>query len=141
MPASRHGPWAVLLLAVAAATGTGAQTNAPADPDAPPRAEPGRVLSDVQPLPAEDRESHGAVVLEQSPVRAQKDTVRTERAGTPAAVGRNAARVVERARDWNDVRDAGASQVPAGEASGGPPSGTPPVDTPPLDATPADPPR
>lgn len=137
MPASRHGPWAVLLLAVAAATGAGAQTNAPADPDAPPRAQPGRVLSDVQPLPAEDRESHGAVVLEQSPVRAQKDTVRTERAGTPAAVGRNAARVVERARDWSDVRDAGASQVPAGEASGGPPSDN----TPPADTTPADSPR
>lgn len=127
MPASRHGPWAVLLLAVAAATAAGAQTTAPADPDAPILAQPGRVLSDVQPLPAEERESQGAVLLEQTPVRARKDTTaHPDRRGTPAAVGRNASRVVERARSWDDVREAGSTQVPPGEASGGPPADGPP---------------
>lgn len=127
MPASRHGPWAVLLLAGAVASGAGAQTTAPADPDAPARAQPGRVLSDAQPLPAEDRESHGAVVLEQSPVRAQKDSAaRPEQRGAPAPVGRRAARVVDRARNWDDVREAGAAQVPPGEASGAPPADGPP---------------
>lgn len=127
MPASRHGPWAVLLLAAAAATTAGAQTTAPADPDAPARAQPGRVLSDVQPLPAEERESHGAVVLEQSPVRAQQVIpARADQRATPAPVGRNAARVVERMRNWDDVREAGSTQVPAGEASGGPPADGPP---------------
>ena len=121
MSASRHGPWAVTLLAVAAALGAGAQTTAPSDPDAPLRAEPGRVLSDVQPLPAEDRESHGAVLLEQSPVRAQKDATRADQRAAPAAVGRNAARVVEESRNWKNVREAGAAQVPPGEASGSPP--------------------
>ena len=126
MPASRHGPWAVMLLAVAAALGAGAQTNAPADPDAPPRAQAGRVMSDVQPFPAEERESHGAVLLEQAPVRAQKDsTARPGAADTPANSGRNAARVVERARNWDDVREAGSTQVPPGEASGGSPADTP----------------
>lgn len=116
MPAFRHGPWAVWLLACAAAT-AGAQTTSPTDPAAPPRAEPGRVLSDVQPLPAEDRESHGAVVLEGAPVRAQQAVpARAE----PAPLGRNAARVVERARSWDDVREAESAQVPRGEASGAP---------------------
>ena len=126
MPASRHGPWAVMLLAVAAALGASAQTNAPADPDAPPRAEPGRVMSDVQPFPAEERESPGAVLLEQAPVRARKHPLeRPATADTPAAIGRNAARVVERTRNWDDVREAGSTQVPPGEASGGSPADTP----------------
>lgn len=129
MTESRHGPWAMLLMAGAMAAGAGAQTTEPADPDAPARAQPGRVLSDVQPLPAEERESDGAVLLQQSPVRAQKGTAASpERHGTPAAVGRNAARVVDRARSWDDVREAGSGQVPAGEASGGPPAGAPPAD-------------
>ncbi|WP_427914170.1 hypothetical protein ACPWT1_04260 [Ramlibacter sp. MMS24-I3-19] len=128
MPASRHGPWAVLLLAVAAATGAGAQTTAPADPDAPPQAQPGRVLSDVQPLPAEDRDSDGAVLLQQSPVRAQKGSPLRSDQRTPTPVGRNAARVVERARSWDDVREPGSTLVPAGEASGAPPAdGAPPA--------------
>lgn len=116
MPAFRHGPWAAWLLAGAAAT-AGAQTTSPPDPDAPPRVQPGRVLSDVQPLPAEERESHGAVVMEGAPVRAQQDVpARAE----PPPLGRNAARLVERTRSWDDVREAESAQVPRGEASGAP---------------------
>lgn len=116
MPAFRRGPWAVWLLAGAAAT-AGAQTTSPTDPEAPPHAQPGRVLSDVQPLPAEERESEGAVVVEGAPVRAQRDA--PARTVAPP-VGRNAARVVERTRSWDDVREAGSGQVPPGEASGAP---------------------
>lgn len=116
MPAFRHGPWAVWLLAGAAAA-AGAQTTSPDDPDASPRAQPGRVLSDVQPLPAEERESEGAVLLHGAPVRAQQDA--PPRAA-PAPLGRNAARLVERTRSWDDVREAESLQVPRGEASGAP---------------------
>lgn len=126
MTASRHGPWAMLLMAAAMATGAGAQTTEPSDPEAPARVQPGRVLSDVQPLPAEERDSDGAVLLQQSPVRAQKGVAATPGQRAPATVGRNAARVVDRTRSWDDVREAGSTQVPAGEASGAPPEGSAP---------------
>ncbi len=74
---------------------------------------PGQVLSDVAPLPAEDRESSGAVVLHDSRVRAQRAPSGRPTA-TPAsasAIGHNVSRVLEQARSWGDVREAGAGAV------------------------------
>ncbi len=75
---------------------------------------PGQVLSDAQPLPAEHRESvGGALVLEQSPVRAQQQQFRAagERTGIPSAIGRSVSRLLERTRGWGDVQEADASDV------------------------------
>lgn len=108
-------PWAVFLLAgaiAAIAAGVSAQSVPESEPHQPV---PGRVLSDAQPLPAEDRESAGAVVLDNSRVRAQQRgafDAAAERTGLPSAIGRNVSRVMERARTWNDVREADASLVP-----------------------------
>jgi hypothetical protein len=82
--------------AVCAATlGAGcvlAQTSAPAVTDFVPAPPP--VMSDAAPLPAEDRDSTGAVVLHNSMVRAQRD-IASQRAGSRngvASVGRRAVR-------------------------------------------------
>jgi hypothetical protein len=103
--------WAVLVLAgaMAGASAQSARDNEPAQPV------PGQVLSDAEPLPAEDRESMGAVVLDHSRVRAQQRAgfnASAERTGIPSAIGRNVSRVMERARSWSDVREADASDVP-----------------------------
>jgi hypothetical protein len=109
----RARPLAVLaLVAGLAGTAGGAMAQSlPADADAPPAA-PGQVMSDAQPLPAEVRDSHGAIVLEQSKVRAQQQrtdfTAAGERTGVTSTIGRNVSRIVERARSWNDVREADA---------------------------------
>jgi hypothetical protein len=103
--------WAVLILAGAMA-GAFAQSVRPNETLQPV---PGQVLSDAHPLPAEERDSMGAVVLDQSRVRAQQRTgfdASAERTGIPSAIGRNVSRVVERARSWSDLREADASQVP-----------------------------
>ena len=103
--------WTVLFLAGAMA-GASAQSGRDTEP---PQSVPGQVLSDAQPLPAEDRESTGAVVLDQSRVRAQQRTgfnASAERTGIPSAIGRNVTRVMERARSWKDVREAEAPEAP-----------------------------
>ena len=108
-------PWAALLLAAGLASGAFAQ----AVPDnEPPQAVPGQVMSDVQPLPAENRESMGAVVLDDSRVRAQQHRssfdAAADRTGIPSAIGRSVSRVLERARGWNEIREADAGSIPAG---------------------------
>jgi len=120
MPVFRSCPWGLLLLGGGLAAGVGAQTAAPSDAEARPPV-PGQVLSDVQPLPAEDRDSTGALVLDQSRVRAQQ-----QKAAPPAPngikpiVGRDISRLVDRTHDWDDVRDAQSTGNPPGEASGAP---------------------
>ena len=104
--------WAVLLFAGAMA---GAFAQSVRDNETP-QPVPGQVMSDTQPLPAEHRDSMGAVVLDQSRVRAQQRAgfdASAERTGIPSAIGRNVSRVVERARSWSDLREAEASQVPS----------------------------
>ena len=100
-------PWAVLLLGATLCVGAVAQ-KAPDDPNQPLPV-PGQVLSDVQPLPAEDRESQGAVLLHDSKVRAQRKldafTAAGERTGVPSVIGRNVSRVLDRARE-GDSREA-----------------------------------
>jgi hypothetical protein len=62
--------------------------------DAPLPQAPGTVLSDAQPLPAEDRDSPGALLLQQSPVRAQRATPAAEVGAGVRAVGRNVTQVL-----------------------------------------------
>jgi hypothetical protein len=103
-------PWAVFLLAGAMA---GASAQSVPDNEAP-QPVPGQVLSDAAPLPAENRESAGAVVLHNSRVRAQRNAfdASAERTGVNTTIGRNVSRVIERARSWSDVREADASSAP-----------------------------
>lgn len=99
--------WATLCVGAALSLPVMAQErpNDPEQPDSPP----GQVLSDVEPLPAEHRESiGGALILEQSPVRARQRQFKAagERTGIPSAIGRSVSRVVDRARTWDEVREA-----------------------------------
>lgn len=102
--------FAALALVAGLAGGAMAQSTVPADSDAP-QAPPGQVMSDAQPLPAEVRDSHGAIVLEQSKVRAQRNEFQAagERTGVTSTIGRNVSRIVDRARSWNDMREAEAA--------------------------------
>jgi len=105
--------WAALCLGAALALPSVAQQR-PGDAEQP-FTPPGQVLSDAQPLPAEHRDSvGGALILEQSPVRAQQQQFRAagERTGIPSAVGRSVTRLLERSRSWGDVQEADASAVP-----------------------------
>lgn len=80
---------------------------------------PGLVQSDAQPLPAQDRDSHGAVLIHGAPVRAQQSVRQAPQPAVPARIGSKAEAVVDRTRGWDDVRDADAQrQLPPGEASG-----------------------
>jgi len=129
MPVFRSCPWALLLLGGAMAAGVGAQTAAPGETETRPPV-PGQVMSDVQPLPAEDRDSTGALVLDQSQVRAQQQQSPSPpaRIGIKPIVGRDISRLVERTRDWDDVRDAQSTDNPPGEASGAPADPDAPAD-------------
>ncbi|TFZ01900.1 hypothetical protein [Ramlibacter humi] len=107
-------PLAVMALTAGLAGGAMAQPATPAvpaDSDAPPSS-PGQVMSDVQPLPAEVRDSHGAIVLDQSKVRAQRQRndfqAAGDRTGVTSTIGRNVSRIVERSRSWSDLREAEA---------------------------------
>lgn len=91
---------------VTAALGAGcvlAQTN----PPAPAQPEPA-VLSDVGPRPAEDRSSTGAIVLENSLVRAQRENAfqRSSAQTGVTSVGRGVVRDVMRARAQADLAQA-----------------------------------
>lgn len=84
--------------------------------------DPMQVLSDVEPLPAEDRDSTG-VLLDASRMRAHQDTAAKQLPDNAVKpiVDRDISRLVDRTRSWDDVRDAQSTQEPAGEASGAPP--------------------
>ncbi|RYY90419.1 MAG: hypothetical protein EOO24_32725 [Comamonadaceae bacterium] len=105
------------LLALAGALGGGALAQpAGDDDDRPPLPVPGQVLSDAEMLPAEHRDSAGAVLLHQSPVRALRESADARRTGIATTIGRHVQRIVDRARGWDDVREADAApalQVPA----------------------------
>jgi hypothetical protein len=105
------------ILAAAWACAAGAAAQALPESDELPSV-PGQVLSDAEPLPAEHRDSQGAVVIDGAPVRAQQDRPRS-RPIDPSRIGRHASSLVERTRGWDDVLEADAQQdVPSGEASG-----------------------
>jgi hypothetical protein len=115
----RPRPCLTLLLGALLAAGAGAQGARP-ESDAPPQ-DPTQVLSDVRPLPAEDRDSAGAV-LDASRMGAQRDAASAPSTGNAVkpVENREISRIVDRTRSWDDVRDAASTQVPAGEASGAP---------------------
>lgn len=106
MPAMRH---ATIALVAGVALAAAAQVRTPTDTDSPPDP-PGKVVSDAHPLPAEDRDSHGAIVLHDSKVRAQARAA-GERTGVIGVVGGRVTQIVERARTWNDVREADAENT------------------------------
>jgi len=85
-----HG--SAVLLGTMLAVGALAQSTE--DRDVPQPSAPGTVLSDAQPLPAEDRDSPGAIVLQQSPVRAQRAGPAAEVGAGVRAVGRNVTQVL-----------------------------------------------
>lgn len=103
---------AFALLAAMAMAAQG-QSSQPAEiENAPPQPVPGQVLSDIEPLPAEDRESSGAVLLHDSRVRAQRDFQAAERrTGISSAIRHNVSRVLEEARSWGDLREAEAGDA------------------------------
>ena len=80
------------LLGALLAAGTLAQ-NAE-DSDAPIHSPPGTVLSDAEPLPPEDRDSNGAILLKHSPVRAQRQTAVDETGASVRAIGRGITQVL-----------------------------------------------
>jgi hypothetical protein len=79
---------------VGALLAVGAVAQSAENRDGPTPSAPGTVLSDAQPLPAEDRDSPGAIVLQQSPVRAQRAGAAAEVGAGVRAVGRNVTQVL-----------------------------------------------
>ncbi len=105
-----HARLAAAALGAALAVGVTAQTQ----PDAEQRVDspPGTVMTDVAPLPAEDRSSAGAIVLHNSLVRAQRDNAfraDAERTGI-ASVARSATRVLTGRQAEADVAGAEANE-------------------------------
>lgn len=105
-------------LALLAGLAGGAHAQAADEENAPPLPVPGQVLSDAEPLPAEHRDSSGAVVLHDSRVRAQRGNAfqaAGQRTGVTSAIGHNVTRVLERARTWDQVREAEAPDASPAE--------------------------
>jgi len=110
------GRIAALALLAGLAAGAQGQSSQPAETEnGPPQPVPGQVLSDAEPLPAENRDSSGAVVLHDSRVRAQRNAFQAadQRTGVSSAIGHNVSRVLERVRSWDEVREADAGEAPA----------------------------
>jgi hypothetical protein len=104
-------PLSMRLAALAAALGTGvvvAQTT-----PAPAPTDPSPVVSDVGPAPASDRNSMGAIVLDQSLVRAQRDRdfERTSARTGVASVGRGAMRETMKAKAQAELAEARANEA------------------------------
>jgi len=64
-----------------------------------------RVLTDVGPLPAENRSSTGAIVLATEPVLAQAEMMDMAARQSTSVMGNSAERVMERARTRSDLQD------------------------------------
>jgi hypothetical protein len=97
--------------AVLAAGAAAAQTTAPTAVEAP------AVVTDVGPAPAHERDSIGAIVLEESPVRAQRDRdfeVRTTPRARATTVGRGVLRSTTKAKaraELQESREAEAAEL------------------------------
>jgi hypothetical protein len=115
----RQRRWPAALLGAMLAATAWAQGGRP-EGDPPPH-DPTQVLSDVQPLPAEDRDSTG-VLMDPSRMDAHHDTSAAQPAGNAVkpVVANDISRLADRTRSWDDVRQADPAQ-PAGEASGAAP--------------------
>lgn len=86
--------WAgALLLGAVLASGVLAQSEEYREGPVP--SPPGTVLSDAEPLPAEDRDSPGAIVLPGSPVRARRADAPPDDTGSGVrAIGRNITQIL-----------------------------------------------
>jgi hypothetical protein len=106
--------------ALLASLGGGALAQTAPSPTTPHQSAP--VVSDVGPRPAEDRSSTGAVVLEDSMVRAQREQA-FERSGARTGVttvGRGTVRAMKRAQveaDLAQAREQEAMQLRQGGAA------------------------
>jgi hypothetical protein len=99
-----------IALAAGAAVAAVAQVRLPDAAAAPDH--PGKVVSDARPLPAEDRDSHGAITLHDQPVRAQSRAAAAgERTGVTGVVGGRIQQIVERSRSWDALREADADDT------------------------------
>ena len=78
------------------------------------------VVTDTAPSPAEDRSSVGAIVLEASPVQAQRPLM-TQRTASGAATGRGILRATVRAQQEADLAKARADESADTHRLGGPP--------------------
>jgi hypothetical protein len=98
---------AAMLAATLAAGGAIAQT-IPAEPAAAAPGKPGAVVTDVGPAPAEERNSTGAVVLENSLVRAQRENgfARASAHTGVASVGRGVLRATLKAQKQAETAQA-----------------------------------
>ena len=94
----------VLAMALAAAGSAFAQSSSPAATTPSVITSPA-VMNDTMPLPAEDRESLGAVVLENSMVRAQREAFAARRTSLNVAnIGRGVARAQRKAQTAQELQ-------------------------------------
>lgn len=108
-------PIAMHAAALAAVLGGGAALAQAVEPAASTPGRAGTVVTDVGPAPAEERNSAGAIVLENSLVRAQRDegfTRASARTGV-ASVGRGVLRATKKAQ--KDAETARARQDEAAD--------------------------
>jgi hypothetical protein len=103
-------PIALQAALLAAALGTGgafAQT-VPGEATPATPGKPGAVVTDVGPAPAEERNSIGAIVLENSPVRAQREQgfARASAHTGVASIGRGVLRATMKARKQAETAQA-----------------------------------
>jgi hypothetical protein len=101
----------IVALALAAAGGVLAQS-----PETPSVMTTPPVMNDVAPLPAEDRESLGAIVLENSMVRAQRRAFGARRTSLDVAGASRSARTKEELREQREeeslrLREMGAGSI------------------------------
>lgn len=101
----------ICLSAFVAALGAGVAEAQTAPAPAP--ADPAPVVSDVGPPPAQERSSMGAIVLDESLVRAQRDRdfERTSARTGVASVGRGVIRETMKAKAQSELADARASEA------------------------------
>jgi hypothetical protein len=101
---------AAVLAAVLGTLGTGGAfaQGTPAEPAAATPGKPGAVVSDVGPPPAEERNSTGAIVLENSLVRAQRENgfARASAHTGVASVGRGVLRATMKAQKQAETAQA-----------------------------------
>jgi hypothetical protein len=104
-------PLSTRLAVLAAALGAGVVVAQTAPAPAP--ADPAPVVSDVGPAPAHDRNSMGAIVLDESLVRAQRDRdfERTSARTGVASVGRGAMRETMKAKAQAELAEARATEA------------------------------
>lgn len=106
-------PQSMRLAVLAALLGAGGVMAQPAPAPAPVPADAAPVVSDVGPAPAQERGSIGAIVLDDSLVRAQRDRdfERTSARTGVASVGRGVMRQTMKAKAQAELAEARATEA------------------------------